>query len=70
MPKGEGVWIYFEVDDVLATVKELQQKGIIFETETKVQTWLWTESCLKDPDGNTIIIYHAGENRKNPPWRL
>jgi hypothetical protein len=25
---------------------------------------------LKDPAGNQIILYHGGENRKYPPWRL
>lgn len=70
LPKGEGIWIYFEVENVPAAVKELQRKGVIFETQTKAQSWLWTEASLRDPDGNKIIVYHAGENRKNPPWRL
>ena len=25
---------------------------------------------LQDPDGNPLCLYHAGENRLNPPWRL
>jgi len=33
-------------------------------------TWLWTDISLKDPDGHEVIIYHAGENKKNPPWRV
>ena len=70
LPHREGIWIYFEVEDVGSTVKELIGKGIPFETEPKNQTWLWTEASLRDPDGNKIIIYHAGENRKNPPWRI
>lgn len=70
LPKGEGIWIYFEVAEVSKTVKELEAKGILFETQPIIQSWLWTEVSLIDPDGNKIIIYHAGENRKNPPWRL
>ncbi|MEZ4874454.1 MAG: VOC family protein [Flavobacteriaceae bacterium] len=70
LPKGEGVWVYFEVADVLKAVEELQRKGFIFETEMVNQPWLWTEASLRDPDGNKIIIYHAGEYRKNPPWRI
>ncbi|MGK0385563.1 MAG: catechol 2,3-dioxygenase-like lactoylglutathione lyase family enzyme [Patiriisocius sp.] len=66
----EGIWLYFEVPDVTQKVSELQAKGILFETEATPQSWLWTEARLKDPDGNVIIIYHAGENRKNPPWRI
>jgi hypothetical protein len=25
---------------------------------------------LRDPDGNILCLYHAGDNRRNPPWRL
>lgn len=67
--KGEGIIIYFEVANVAEKVSELKEKGIVFEAETTQQSWLWTEAKLKDLDGNTIIIYHAGTNRKNPPWR-
>ncbi len=34
------------------------------------QRWLWREAYLSDPDGNTICLYHAGENRLHPPWRI
>lgn len=64
-----AISIYFEVTDVAAKVSELKKKGIIFETEPKEQSWLWTEAKLKDLDGNQLILYSAGENRKNPPWR-
>ena len=62
--------LYFEVQDVAKKVTELKANGIIFETEPTAQTWLWTEARLKDLDGNQLIIYHAEDNRKNPPWRL
>ena len=62
--------VYFEVENVAETVQELKAKGIVFETMPTDQSWLWTEVKLKDPDGNQIIVYHAGENRKNPPWRI
>jgi catechol 2,3-dioxygenase-like lactoylglutathione lyase family enzyme len=70
LPSGDGVWIYFEVQDVRETVKTLESKGIVFEEQAVDQAWLWTEARLKDPDGNQLIVYHAGENRLNPPWRL
>jgi hydroxymethylpyrimidine/phosphomethylpyrimidine kinase len=25
---------------------------------------------LKDPAGNVVCIYHAGQNRRYPPWRI
>jgi catechol 2,3-dioxygenase-like lactoylglutathione lyase family enzyme len=70
LPTGFGVVIYFEVADVSKTVSELIEKGIQIDELPKEQSWLWTEARLRDPDGNQIIIYKAGENRKNPPWRI
>ena len=70
LPKGEGINIYFEDNNLDALVKELQEKGIIFTQEPEDKPWLWREAHLYDPDGNKIIIYNAGENRKNPPWRI
>jgi len=70
LPNGSGVIVYFEVENVAETVSELKGKGIEFEMMPTDQSWLWTEAKMKDPDGNQIIIYHAGENRKNPPWRI
>jgi catechol 2,3-dioxygenase-like lactoylglutathione lyase family enzyme len=70
LPTGSGVIVYFEVLDVPKTIKRLVEQGIAIDVLPKNQPWLWTEASLKDLDGNTIIIYHAGENRKNPPWRI
>lgn len=70
LPQGEGVWVYFEVDDVDGTVGALQEKGIAFEEMPEDKSWLWREALLKDPDNNRLIIFHAGENRLNPPWRI
>lgn len=70
LPKGNKVTLYFEVDNLSKTVSELKQKGVIFNTEIKEQPWLWTDIHLIDPDGHQIIIFHAGENRKNPPWKV
>ena len=64
------IMVYFEVDDVDAIVAELQKKGVIFELEPTDQDWLWREAYLRDPAGNKLCIYHAGENRRNPPWRV
>ncbi len=62
--------VYFECEDLEATVKELKNLGLIFEQEPINQSWLWRESYLKDPNGNRICLFHAGENRQNPPWRV
>lgn len=61
---------YFEVEDVDARVTELKAAGFAFETDPVDQRWLWREAWTRDPDGNRIAIYHAGENRRFPPWRV
>ncbi|MCL6267663.1 VOC family protein [Flagellimonas myxillae] len=70
LPKGDGIYIYFECEDLDAHVNELIQKGINFDQEPADQSWLWREARLKDLDGNQLILYYAGENRLNPPWRV
>lgn len=67
---GEGIIMYFECDEVDKKIQELLDKGIGISEMPEDKTWLWREARIKDPDGHQIIIYHAGENRKNPPWRI
>lgn len=67
---GNGVWVYFECEFLDEKVDSLIQDGFVFDEMPKDQPWLWREAKLKDLDGNQIILYKAGENRKNPPWRL
>lgn len=70
LPIGNGISVYFECDDLDEKVKQLIEKGISFDQLPKDQTWLWREAYLKDPDGNQLILFFAGENRLNPPWRI
>jgi len=70
LPKGEGVYVYFECNNLDELVTTLIAEGIEFTDLPKNQSWLWREARLKDPDGNLLILYYAGENRKNPPWRV
>lgn len=60
--------VYFECEDVDATYDKLKNAGVEFLMEPTNQSWLWREAYLQDPDGNKLCIYHAGENRLNPPW--
>ena len=62
--------VYFECGELDAEVARLQAEGLAFEQLPQDQPWLWREAYLRDPDGNRICLYHAGENRLNPPWRL
>jgi catechol 2,3-dioxygenase-like lactoylglutathione lyase family enzyme len=69
-PVAPETIIYFEFADLDARVERLKQLGLQFESEPTNQTWLWRESRLKDPSGNRICLFYAGENRQNPPWRV
>jgi catechol 2,3-dioxygenase-like lactoylglutathione lyase family enzyme len=64
-----GVVVYFELDDLDARVSELKGAGLTFESEPRDQPWLWREAHVRDPAGNRVCLYHAGVNRRNPPWR-
>ena len=70
LPKENGTIIYFEEEGLDMLVESLQTKGIVFTLLPTNQRWLWREAHLLDPDGNRIILFFGGENRKNPPWRI
>jgi catechol 2,3-dioxygenase-like lactoylglutathione lyase family enzyme len=62
--------VHFECDDLDERVAGLKANGIAFDQDPTDQPYLWREAVLHDPDGNTLFLFHAGENRLNPPWRL
>jgi hydroxymethylpyrimidine/phosphomethylpyrimidine kinase len=62
--------IYLECDDLDQRVEQLARSGISFEHGPRNQPWMWREARLRDPDGNIIFFYKAGENRRFPPWRI
>jgi len=62
--------IYLECDDLDERVEQLARRGIAFEHGPRNQPWMWREARLRDPDGNIIFFYHAGEARRFPPWRI
>ncbi|WP_339846575.1 VOC family protein [uncultured Dokdonia sp.] len=70
LPAGAGVTVYFETERLDQEVARLQGENVTFDLLPTDQPWLWREARLKDPDGNQIILYYAGDNRKNPPWRI
>lgn len=68
--KGNSITIYFEDKNLDTLVISLKQKGITFISDPEDKAYLWREAHLHDPDGNHIILFYAGKNRKNPPWRV
>lgn len=65
-----GLVIYFECEKLDDVVAKLKQTGITFDSDPQDQLWLWREAYLRDPDGNVICLFYAGENRLYPPWRI
>ncbi|MEO6838114.1 MAG: VOC family protein [Ginsengibacter sp.] len=69
LPTGDGIHIYFECENLDAYVNKLINKGIEIEEMPNDKSWLWREARVKDPDHNQLILYYAGNNRLNPPWK-
>jgi len=65
-----GAVIYFEHPQLDEWLDELKVKGIVLEQEPQDMSYLWREASLRDPSGNKIKLYRAGDNRLNPPWRV
>jgi hydroxymethylpyrimidine/phosphomethylpyrimidine kinase len=65
-----GAVAYFESPRLDAWVGELIEAGLSFDQLPKDEDWLWREARLRDPHGNLICLYSAGENRRYPPWRI
>lgn len=70
LPEGDGIYVYFECNNLDAQVGELRANGIEFQETPNDRPWLWREARLMDLDGNKLILFYGGENRKNPPWRI
>ncbi|WP_242139783.1 bifunctional hydroxymethylpyrimidine kinase/phosphomethylpyrimidine kinase [Sphingomonas sp. TREG-RG-20F-R18-01] len=68
--QGARPTVFLECDDLDATVARLEADGMVFDQPPTDRPWLWREARLRDPAGNTVCLYHAGENRRFPPWRL
>jgi len=62
--------VYLECDDLDQRVERLARSGIAFEHGPRNQPWMWREARLRDPSGNIVFLYKAGESRRFPPWRI
>jgi hydroxymethylpyrimidine/phosphomethylpyrimidine kinase len=62
--------VYFELEDLDNKVETMARNGLVFEHGPRDQPWLWREARLRDPAGNIIFLYRAGEARRFPPWRM
>jgi len=66
-PKATNTVVSFKVDNVLATVNELKEKGVTFETydmeeiktdENNIATWeeKYQAAWFKDSEGNVVCV--------------
>jgi catechol 2,3-dioxygenase-like lactoylglutathione lyase family enzyme len=62
--------LYFETDDIQGRYDALCAQGIRFDTPPRLQRWRWTEARFSDPTGHPLCLFHAGPDRRFPPWRL
>ena len=62
--------VYFEHWRIGNYCEQLVKAGLKFDQMPKSEGWGWTEARLRDPHGNLICLYNAGENRRFPPWRI
>jgi hydroxymethylpyrimidine/phosphomethylpyrimidine kinase len=68
--RAGGTTVYLEAMALDAWVAQLQAAGMVFDQLPRDEDWRWREARLRDPAGNIICLYHAGEDRRFPPWRL
>ncbi len=68
--KAGGAVVYLESPRLDAWVAELVSAGITVDQMPRDEDWLWREARLRDPHGNEICLYSAGDNRRYPPWRI
>jgi len=70
LPAAAGVQIFLECDTLDETVAALEAAGVRFDQAPTDTFYLWREAHLRDPDGHTLRLYRAGDNRLHPPWEL
>jgi catechol 2,3-dioxygenase-like lactoylglutathione lyase family enzyme len=55
---GTFTGISFVADDVMATCRELAEKGVVFVKEPAKADW-GTAAIISDPDGNQFVVSSA-----------
>lgn len=60
---SDGVRLYFEVGELDAFCRKLQQKNFYITKLPRMMPWGWRHAYLNDPDGHEISLYWAGANR-------
>lgn len=56
-PKGAGVYIYVDVENIDEYYKSLMEKGLKPSSEPRDWTWGNREFVIRDPDGYKLVFY-------------
>lgn len=48
----------------------LVTRGIQLAEGPVERSWLWRDARVFDPDGHEWMLFYAGDNKLNPPWRV
>jgi catechol 2,3-dioxygenase-like lactoylglutathione lyase family enzyme len=63
--KGAGIFLYFSVDNVDETYKEILSFGLKPSSEPQDMSWGNREFIIRDPDGYKIVLFKR-KVAKNP----
>ncbi|MGE0326524.1 MAG: VOC family protein [Polyangiaceae bacterium] len=58
------------VDALNSYVEQLVARGIDVAEGPTDRSWLWRDARIFDPDGHEWMLFYAGANKLNPPWRV
>lgn len=67
---ANGATLYFESERLDERVADLIARDVDFVRLPTAPPYLWREAILKDPSGNRIKLYRAGQHRLAPPWKV
>jgi catechol 2,3-dioxygenase-like lactoylglutathione lyase family enzyme len=65
------IGLEFDSADALdSKVAGLRAQGVAIAEGPLDRSWLWRDARLFDPDGHELMLFFAGDNKLNPPWRV
>jgi catechol 2,3-dioxygenase-like lactoylglutathione lyase family enzyme len=64
-PKGGGLFIYLQVEDVDQFYKDIQEQGVVPTTVPRDWPGGNREFVVRDPDGYKLVFYQAGGVKKH-----
>jgi hydroxymethylpyrimidine/phosphomethylpyrimidine kinase len=62
--------IFLHCADVDAAVAAATAAGLAFDYGPRDESYLWRCAGITDPAGNRLVLFHAGDNQRFPPWRI